>query len=69
VQVAGYGPGEAEVMISSIYGQFFYRRTASGEQLRALRISTQQLGLLPGVYYVHIIGANGAGLVRKFVKE
>jgi subtilisin family serine protease len=69
VQVAGYGPGEAEVMISSIYGQFFYRRPASGEQLRELRISTQQLGLLPGVYYVHIIGANGAGLVRKFVKE
>jgi subtilisin family serine protease len=69
VQVAGYGPGEAEIIISSIYGQFFYRRAASAEQLRELRISTQQLGLLPGVYYVHIIGANGSGLVRKFVKE
>jgi subtilisin family serine protease len=69
VQIAGYGPGEAEVIISSIYGQLFYRRPASGEQLRELRISTQQLGLVPGVYYVHIIGANGSGLIRKFVKE
>jgi len=54
---------------SSIYGQLFYRQYVSVEQLRALRISTQRLGLLPGVYYVHIIGANGAGLVRKVVKE
>jgi hypothetical protein len=69
VQLTGSDAGEVTVMISSIYGRPYFRQVVTREQLRTLRVSTERLGLVPGVYYVHIVGANGGGLVRKFVKE
>jgi hypothetical protein len=59
----------AEVSVINIQGQILYKIYLTAEKLQDHIISTTELGLVKGAYYIQVIDNRGKREIRKFLKN
>ncbi|HEY9046200.1 MAG TPA: S8 family serine peptidase [Ohtaekwangia sp.] len=69
IQLKGKAEGNAALTIHNTQGISLFNHQADVQQFRNYTVSTNKLGLSPGVYVVQIQLSNGKREIRKFVKE
>lgn len=70
VRLTGEHKGEVEMIIHNIQGQLVYKGRVSAEKLHdTYELSTRDLSLGNGVYFLQTISSDGERKVEKFVKE
>ncbi|MEO7991463.1 MAG: T9SS type A sorting domain-containing protein [Chryseolinea sp.] len=61
--------GNVVVNIMSAQGKSMYISTNNANEFRKHSISTEQLGISSGIYFVMVTQTNGKRVVKKFIKE
>ncbi len=61
--------GNVAINIMNAQGQAIHTKTGNADELRKYSISTVQLGMSQGIYFVIVNRENGARIVKKFIKE
>ena len=60
--------GKVALMIHNAQGRSMHTDEGEAEKFREYSISTSKLGMISGIYFVQVRGANGKRIVQKFVK-
>jgi hypothetical protein len=61
--------GPVSLLIHDVQGKALHRKDGVAETFREYKVSTQQIGIISGEYYVQFIHSNGQREVSKLVKE
>ncbi len=69
ISLSNINDGQFILKIMNLNDQVLYTHKGDAQTIQALNISTNQLGLSSGVYYIQLIGANGFNQVVKFIKQ
>jgi hypothetical protein len=61
--------GEVELTIINVQGQLLHKVRVNAEALQGYKISTAELGLSSGIYYLKVQSTNGVRDTKKFTKK
>jgi hypothetical protein len=60
--------GEVALRIHNAQGISMHADQGDAKKFKAYSVSTNKLGMISGVYFIHVQGANGKRLIQKFIK-
>jgi subtilisin family serine protease len=69
ISLEGAKATQVEVQLRNAQGQLLYSESLEAKALQGHRLSLQGLHLLPGLYYVQVVGEKGTIQAKKFIKR